>query len=151
MELTSLSHEFYLLGRYWFLVLTMSAFGFLVFIQLCWLFYRWISDAKTEWSDENKRHTLVFGDVTVPIIDFSVAKDEVTVFYVVICVSAFVCLLASLVWPVAVIAIACMLVGLALRGTLRFKRSVSKALGGKADKGHNHDDTYDRKKELIAD
>jgi len=139
------------LGRYWFLALTNAAFGFLAFIQLCWMFYRWVSDAKTEWSDENKQRKLIFGDVTVPIIDFSLAKDEVTVFYVVICVSSFVCLLASLVWPVAVIAIACILVGLALRGTLRFKRSVSKALGGKADKDHNHDDVYANKNELIKD
>jgi len=127
----------------WIMTTCSTILLILVLIQLGWMFYRWISDAKTEWEGERKHHGVFWcslGDKFLAKYDCH--HRSAPMFFVVIVLLFVAACIIAIAWQIILPAVIIMAVGYVIRWALRFKRKVNKALDGKANVVHDHDDVY---------
>jgi len=144
--LFQLCKEIWLTGMFSIFKLTAVIVGFVVVAQLSWMFYRWVTDADTEWPEEKRGNLYFFGKKMTRSLGINFGSE----FAAAVGGLAIAMLLFGVLWPLVIFVGTVLSAGFGMRGMIRFKRRVTRALDKKADADHNHDDRYNKKAENGA-
>jgi len=112
-----------------------------ILTQLCWMFYRWVTDAETEWPKEKQGKIFFFGKKMA----LGLGVNTGTEFTAVVGGTIVLSIALGILWPIAVVAGVIFGTGFGIRGAFRFKRKITKALEAKANVDHSHDGRYEKK------